>query len=146
MMWLSSHATTIGWIGLIIGVIGLAIGQIVVARDVRALRRRTTDVIEVARSSDEKFRHCDDYISDPSAPTDLRWFIFVNRLPAPERLLYNEHVKSDPVLYAKHDGNRVRVVMASRLGDLGITSDLSSTDRYQTRVAVEDLTDFTATP
>ncbi len=37
---------------------------------------------------------------------------------------------------------RVRVVMASRFGDVGITRDLMAEHGYNDRVAVETLTDF----
>jgi len=47
---------------------------------------------------------------------------------------------------ATHDGKRVRVVMASRFGDVGITSKLGREIGYEERVAVESLTDFAETP
>ena len=39
----------------------------------------------------------------------------------------------------------VKVVMASRLGDLGVTTDFRSNVGYETRVSYERLTDFSAT-
>lgn len=90
-------------------------------------------------------KHCDEYIQDFGAPKLLRWFLFVNRLPAPDRILCREFGVEDPVLFADYNGKRVRVVMASSLGDVGITENLE-TDRYTARVAVEDLTNFSLTP
>lgn len=87
-------------------------------------------------------KHCDDYIQDPSAPSALRWFLFVNRLPAVDKLLFDENCPQ-PTLYADYGDGRVRVVMASRLGDVGITRHLDS-DQYQERVAVEELSNFSA--
>lgn len=96
---------------------------------------------EPARRTEPK--HCDEYIHDHSAPMPLRWFLFVNRLPAVEKLLCDEHGVR-PTLYADRGGQRVRVVMASRLGDVGITSKLDS-DQYEERVPVEALSNFAAT-
>ena len=51
-------------------------------------------------------------------------------------------MKADPKLYADYGDKRVRVVMASRLGDVGITYDLSKDVGYDERVYVEKLTNF----
>ncbi len=86
-------------------------------------------------------KHCDDYISDPSAPRCLRFFLLINRLSAVDLALCREF-GVNPTLYASYEGKRVRVVHASRLGVLGITNDLHS-EKYQSRVYVEELSDFT---
>ena len=89
----------------------------------------------------ETFKHCDDYINEFGAPNVLKWFIFINRLPASEMMLCRINgVK--PALFADHKGRRVRVVMASRLGDVGITENLDAEDGYQKRVVVADLANF----
>lgn len=49
-----------------------------------------------------------------------------------------------PVLFARHEGCPVRVTMASRFGDVGISEDLDADRGYARRVAVEELTDFSA--
>lgn len=87
-------------------------------------------------------RHCDDYIDDESAPAALRAFLGRARSPA------HGHLSAEPYpkLFADHDGQRVRVVMASRLGDVGITADLDAEFGYQTRVPVEDLSNFGDAP
>jgi len=90
-------------------------------------------------------KHCDDYINDLRAPKQLRWFLFVERLPAVMRELCREF-GVNPVLYADYDGQRVRVVMASRIGDVGITKDLTAENGYETRVSVEALTNFGGAP
>lgn len=85
--------------------------------------------------------HCDDYINDSTASMPLRWFLFIHRLPAAEKLLCVANGVL-PKLYADYRGKRVRVVMASRLGDVGITENLDEPDRYRVRVAVNDLQNF----
>ncbi len=39
-------------------------------------------------------------------------------------------------------GKRIRAVMASRFGDVGITEDLTAERGYSSRVAVEELSNF----
>lgn len=90
-------------------------------------------------------KHCDDYISDFAAPKCLRFFLFVKRLPAADQLLCREFGVR-PRLFATHEGRRVRVTMASRLGDVGITAALDAEDGYETRVVVAALSDFGAAP
>lgn len=49
----------------------------------------------------------------------------------------------NPSLYADYKGGqRVRVTMASRMGDLGINRNLMADHGYDERVAVSDLTNF----
>lgn len=86
-------------------------------------------------------KHCDEYIDDPQANTDLRWFLFINRLPAGLKYLAQDHGVS-PKLFADYKGKRVRIVMASRLGDVGITSNLKAENGYEERVVVEELSNF----
>lgn len=90
----------------------------------------------------EDDRHCDNYINDPDAPMALRWFLFINRLPAIDKMLCRANgVK--PALFARHEGEWCRVVMASRMGDVGITGDLDADRGYQVRLFVGKLEDFT---
>ena len=88
--------------------------------------------------------HCDDYIHDHRQPLCLRWFLLVHRLPDADKILCEE-MGIKPTLFADHEGKRVRVVMVSRFGDVGITSNLTLAHGYGARVAVEDLTNFSAT-
>jgi len=108
-------------------------------------------------------RHCDDYIRDKTMPRCLRLFLLINRVPAYwkyDKWLGKGH--PDPVLfatlstdgeYAAHctkfgvkNGTRVRVVMASRFGDVGITNHLERPHGYEVRVPIECLKDFSETP
>lgn len=90
-------------------------------------------------------KHCDDYINDFKANKHLRWYLLVHRMPASDRALA-EQMGVKPQLYADYQGKRVRVVMASRLGDVGITYNLKTEYGYSKRVLVEDLTNFSDTP
>ena len=104
-----------------------------------------------------KPRHCDDYIDDPTQPECLGRFLDYHRLPAAAKYptgdeafnaRMDEHLGRpmwrDPVpaLFADHAGRRVRVVMASRFGDVGITTSLDAEHGYDMRVAVEALSSF----
>ena len=102
-------------------------------------------------------RHCHDYIDDPAQPECLRRFLDYQCRPAAlkyptgdeafdrgleERLGMPMWRDPVPVLFARHEGCPVRVTMASRFGDVGITEHLDAEHGYGKRVAVEDLTDF----
>jgi hypothetical protein len=96
---------------------------------------------------DAESRHVDDYVDDHTTPRALRWFLFVNRLPATLRLLC-ESMGIVPELYAdirnsdpSNELRHCRVVMASRMGDVGINYDFNP-DRYEHRVMVDRLSNF----
>ena len=85
-------------------------------------------------------RHCDDYIDDPAAPACLRAFLAHARAPA------IEHAGKDrPPLFAKRNGRIVRVTMASRFGDVGVSENLDEPYGYGDRVTLSELTDFAST-
>lgn len=86
------------------------------------------------------FKHCDDYIDDPTQPECLRKFLDHGRAPA--HGAFRDAPK--PELYATYEGRRVRVTMASRFGDVGVTTELSQEYGYQNRVAVASLSGFSA--
>jgi hypothetical protein len=92
-------------------------------------------------TSYQQFKHCDDYVSELSQPVCLRWFLFINRLPAIYTMLAQQ-AKVVPKLFATYQGKRVRVTMASRLGDVGITDDLRRETGYDIRIPIEELSDF----
>lgn len=96
----------------------------------------------MAELSDEADVHCDEYIDDPAAPEALRKFLAFARAPAHGRFLPDPR----PRLFADHEGRRVRVTMASRLGDVGISADLDREFGYDQRVIVRQLSNFAATP
>jgi hypothetical protein len=87
-------------------------------------------------------KHCDDYIDDPTQPECLRRFLDHARSPDHGSLRDDPR----PSLFAKFEGKRVRVTMASRLGDVGITRKLKAEYGYERRVAVDQLSDFGPTP
>lgn len=102
-------------------------------------------------------KHCYDYIDDPAQPECLRRFLDYHCRPAAlkyptgredfdrgleERLGMPMWRDPVPVLFAQHEGRPVRVTMASRFGDVGITDHLDAERGYDERVAVEDLTHF----
>lgn len=84
--------------------------------------------------------HCDDIWAEQRQGCPVRAFLDVARAPAYER------EGEPPALFATYEGKRVRVVMASRFGDVGITENLSATHGYKTRVYLPDLTDFSGQP
>lgn len=87
-------------------------------------------------------RHCDDYINDPETPECLREYLRVERMPAVEK--YRQPLR--PKCFATHEGKRVRIVMASRFGDVGITEDLTAERGYDLRVYLNALSDFADEP
>lgn len=87
--------------------------------------------------------HCDNVIGRLGAPNCLRWYLLINRLPASDKSLCGENGVEDPKLFAKYQGQWIRVVMSSRMGDLGITNDLDREYGYDRRVLYTKLTDFT---
>lgn len=89
--------------------------------------------------------HCDSIIHNPKYPVCLRYFILVNRLPAVDKTLVFSAVGT-PKCFATYRNQRVRLTMASRFGDIGITTDLSSDRGYENRVSVDELTDFSSEP
>lgn len=93
--------------------------------------------------------HIDDWISYGrlnGAPDAVLWWFYLHRLPASLRYVGVRMSKDCAAVYADHEGKRVRVVMVSRLGDVGITSDLAAEGDYQKRVFIDDLTSLSTTP
>lgn len=86
----------------------------------------------------EATKRCDDYIDDLSQPECLRVFLDYARSPAYSQL----RIIPRPKLFANYKGKRVRVVMASRFGDVGITSKLHAEHGYERRVSVSELSGF----
>ena len=83
--------------------------------------------------------HCDDLWEAKTLPACAQAYLDVARAPA--------HGKGKaPPLFATHEGKRVRVVMASRFGDVGITETLTARYGYDRRVMLPDLTDFSDNP
>lgn len=88
-----------------------------------------------------KYDTCDEYLDDPFQPECLLWWLAVQRLPA--YLWAAAHnMGGVPKLFADHKGKRVRLTMASRLGDVGITRDLKKEVGYENRVLIKELSNF----
>jgi len=87
-------------------------------------------------------RHCDEYIDDETAPRELRAFLARARQPAHGALDASPY----PELYADYAGIVVRVTVASRFGDVGITTQLEQDHGYEVRVHVEELKNFRSRP
>jgi hypothetical protein len=92
---------------------------------------------------DEKYGkglwHCDDLRSAPDMPACVKAYLDIARAPAHGNGLA-------PPLFATYEGRRVRVVMASRFGDVGITAALDATRGYELRVFLPDLSEFRDVP
>lgn len=90
----------------------------------------------------ENSRHCDDYIDDKTQEKCLRRFLRYCRWPAIFQFRASRLGIEKPPLYADFKFQRVKVVMASRFGDVGITGDLDATHGYDLRVPVSFLSNF----
>lgn len=90
----------------------------------------------------EKFKHCDEYIDDKTQPLCLRRFLRYHRWPASYEIKAEKIEVKRPKLFAKHEDKVVQVVMASRMGDVGITENLEIKNGYTRRVYVEKLSGF----
>lgn len=96
---------------------------------------------------DKGLVHCDDVLDGKvEVPPFVKRFIRIKRWPATWQFRAVELGVPVPTLYATHEGQRVRVTMASCHGDLGITPNLKQDTGYRTRVFVNQLTDFSPTP
>lgn len=110
--------------------------------------------------------HCDDMLENDSLMQCVREFLEIARAIAVMRTRpypplfanVNRNVTMSEYLgYWKNDepkirehilprGARVRVVMASRFGDVGITDNLEAENGYGARVFIPELYDFARTP
>lgn len=102
-------------------------------------------------------KHCDDYIRDKTQPRCLRKWLLYKRIPAYWQMKYWKDSWGVPTLFATNshplddklsymNGHRVRVNMASRFGDVGITASLTRENGYDARVYLSNLKDFSETP
>jgi len=92
-----------------------------------------------------------DVLHDYDLPAMVRGFIAINQGPATETMairaagmmprLYGTWTPPEDSEYAANGPIRVRVVMVSRLGDIGISS-VDKEYGYFTRCSIYDLTDF----
>ena len=89
--------------------------------------------------------HCDELIHEYKLPICLRYYLLVNRLPAVDKCIIIE-ANGEPTCYADYKGKRVRLVMASRFGDVGITAKLDQAHGYTQRVNINGLSNFSSEP
>lgn len=94
---------------------------------------------------DADYPHCDDFIHRHSVPLCLRYWLLVERMPAVDKGIVTQ-MHGAPKCFADYEGKRVRLVMASRFGDVGITYNLKSEYGYERRVSVPELYNFSAEP
>lgn len=100
----------------------------------------------------DHFKHCDEYIDDETQPACLRAFLDRARSPghgmldkSPFPKLFATYIGADPWRgYTK--GDRLRVVMASSMGDVGVTKNFDAQHGYDARFGLESLGDFSETP
>lgn len=99
----------------------------------------------------QTFKHCDEYIDDESQPAVLRQFLERARSPAHGMMSKEPY----PKLFATYNGegfrgfekgDRVRVMTASRLGDVGITKKFDAESGYTIRTSVDNLHEFADRP
>lgn len=109
-------------------------------------KTRADELLDSLTGMDETpFRHCDTYIHDSSQPKCLRWFLTINRMPAVGMHLAFEQV-GEPKLFADWQGRTVKVMSASRLGDVGISTNLQLANGYESRVPLSELSNFREAP
>jgi hypothetical protein len=86
--------------------------------------------------------HIDDVIDFGfEYPYCLRYYLLFKRLSASDQNVVKKSV-GEPTCFANHNGKRVKLVMANKMGDIGITENLLSNKEYQKRVNVLELSDF----
>lgn len=90
----------------------------------------------------DKYLHCDDLIGDESQPKCLRRYLRWHRWPVKYQIKALGWGFKEPKLFADYKNNRVRVVMVSRFGDVGITNNLETVQGYDLRLAVQELSNF----
>ena len=102
-------------------------------------------IVQADKELDEKFGkhkwHCDDiYDKDPNINIHVKNYLTYARAPG------HGYGLDSVSLYADYKGNRVRVVVASRLGDVGVTYDLTKEQGYHRRVYLPELSNFSDKP
>jgi hypothetical protein len=97
--------------------------------------------------TDLGFRHCDDWLDNPEGvdPLLLAWLTY-RRSPASVKYPMHGEPLPEPLLFATYDHRPVRMTLASRLGDIGISRKLWASDSYELRVPLAELSDFRSKP
>lgn len=87
--------------------------------------------------------HVDDYIDGLDGDPYAQFVLNLFRLPAMQTMRWAKQIERSP-LFCTWQGKRFRVIGASRLGDVWLTSHFSATSGYQHRVDVEHCTEWGA--
>ncbi len=87
-------------------------------------------------------KHCDDYIEDETQPEALRKWL--ERARSPGHGLHG--TDPFPQCYADFEGKTIRLTMASRLGSVGWSDDLTREIGYEHRGYLEQLLNFRDKP
>ena len=99
----------------------------------------------------QDFVHIDDWLETTGVMSRdpwVRYAAFVihhKRLSAVAQMAFEPFVK-DHLLFCTYKGERYRVNVASRLGDLGLAKDLTRQNGYDTRVPVTECSDWGPNP
>lgn len=78
-------------------------------------------------------RHVHDFIDDPGSDDYAAWVLNHFRLPAILKARFMKFMGKRE-LFCTYDGKRFRVIGASRLGDIWLTSDFTRENGYDKRV------------
>jgi hypothetical protein len=87
----------------------------------------------------------DDFIDAHDTDKTVSWFLFLHRLPATLQFKFEKEIKKHK-LFCDHEGERWRVTMASRFGDIGISRNLEKDMGYEKRVMLEDCSNWSGEP
>jgi hypothetical protein len=104
----------------------------------------TTDLRHLLKPSGEpeaEAIHCDDVIHNSQYPITLRYFLYHYRVSALDRALLRR-VHGTPKCFADFEDQTVQLTMASRFGDVGITTNLETPPGYDTRTTIDKLSNF----
>ena len=96
--------------------------------------------------------HIDDWLDKPVFVDDenrgerwAKWFLNYKRMAAWAQYAFAEFIEGKR-LFCTYQDRRYRCTGASRLGDVWITTDLSQEFGYETRVPVDDCTNWSDQP
>jgi hypothetical protein len=90
-------------------------------------------------------RHVDDFIDDDDTHQYAAFVLDWMRTTAARQMRFGQFM-SRFRLFCTHGGKRYRVTMASRLGDVGLSTDLAGDGGYSLRVAPDECADWSCSP
>jgi len=113
--------------------------------------RRVLDAIEAPELVEDEKDHVDTFVDLGTKPWKedewyARWVLLFMRFPSAWQLAFAEFF-GDRKLYCTYNGDRYRVTMASRFGDIGLAPALAPEDSgYEHRVLVKECSDWSDKP